>query len=315
MLVDFTCVSSDNGEISYVQNAGGAPANVVCMASKLGASTGFIGKLGRDMFGEYLNNILQTHKVDTAGVITDPNFSSTLAFVKKNEEGQREYVFFRAPEISADINLSFEEINTDIIDECKIFHFGGLSLTDEPSRSATLKAVQYAKQHGKIISFDPNWRPALWKDKDEAVDIIRTAVRYADILRISEPELQLITDCGAFIHAAAELLGIGVKILCVTQGAKGCMIATSKGIERYPSYKTVIKDTLGAGDCFLGAFLYKLSGSGKSIDELDSDDIRDMAMFSNACGALSSSKKGAIPAMPTLAEINEIMNADDPQRI
>lgn len=307
MVVDFTAAVTPDGETAYIRNAGGAPANVACMAAKLGASVGFIGKLGKDMFGDYLKGVLTENNVDTKGLIIDPKFSTTLTFVRKNDDGDRDFVFFRSPDVSADINLSFGEINKGLIDECKIFHFGAVSLTNEPSRSAALNAAEYAKEKGKIVSYDPNFRPALWKSKEEAIRTMRMALRYADIVRVSENELNLISDCGSFIPAAAELLRAGVKVLCVTQGAKGCIIATAKGIERYPSYKTKIIDTLGAGDCFLGAFLYKLCKSGKTPDELEAEDIMEMAMFSNACGALSSAKKGAIQSMPALNEILELM--------
>lgn len=307
LIVDFTYTALENNAPAYKQNAGGAPANVVCMAAKLGASAGFIGKIGRDMFGFYLKSVLAEHKVDTSGLILDPNYSTTLAFVRKDEDGGRDFVFYRSSQISADLNLRYGEVNRELIDGCKIFHFGALSLTAEPSRTATLNAVEYAKMQGKIISYDPNWRPHLWDSKENALRAMRSAIRYADIVRVSEEELQLLTDCGTLIAAAAKLLQSGVKIICVTQGAKGCIIATAKGIERYPSYKTKITDTLGAGDSFLGAFLYKLVESGKDISELSSDDIGEMAMFANACGALSSSKEGAIPSMPQRSEILELM--------
>ncbi len=307
LLIDFTYTETDNGEAAYKQNAGGAPANVVCMASKLGASAGFIGKIGRDMFGFYLKKVLQQHKIDTSGLILDPNYSTTLAFVRNSDDGDRDFVFYRNSQTSADLNIRYGEVNRKLIDECKLFHFGALSLTAEPSRTATINSVEYAKMQGKIISYDPNWRPHLWENKENAIRSMRSAVQYADIIKVSEAELQLITDCGTLIASVAKLINAGVKIICITQGAKGCIIATSKGIERYPAYKSKIVDTLGAGDSFFGAFLYKLIESGTVLEELESDEIREMAMFANACGALSSSKKGAIPAMPTIDEINKLI--------
>lgn len=313
LLVDFTCTEK-NGETIYKQNAGGAPANVVCMASKLGASTGFIGKIGRDMFGFYLKKILFENKVDTKGLILDPNYSTTLAFVRNDADGDRDFVFYRSPQTAADLNLRYGEVNRELIGECKIFHFGSLSLTAEPARTATVNAVEYAKMQGKLISYDPNWRPLLWESKETGIKAMRSAVQYADIIKVSEQELQLLTDCGALIPGVAKLLGSGVKIICVTQGAKGCIIATSKGIERYPAYKVKSVDTLGSGDSFLGAFLYKLLELGKALEELDSDDILEMAMFSNACGALCSTKQGAIPAMPEKDEIIKLMETVKPEK-
>lgn len=307
LLVDFTCIKGADGDICYKQNAGGAPANVVCMAAKLGASTGFIGKIGRDMFGFYLKKILMENKVDIKGLILDPNYSTTLAFVSNTEDGDRDFVFYRSSQTSADLNIRYGEVDRSFIDSCKIFHFGALSLTAEPARTATLNAVEYAKMQGKIISYDPNWRPHLWDSKENAIRAMRSAAQLADIIKVSESELQLLTDCGGLIPAVAKLLQSGVKIICITQGAKGCIIATAKGITRFPAYRTKTVDTLGSGDSFLGAFLYKLLETGKSLDELDGEDIEEMAMFSNACGALCASKQGAIPAMPAKEDIARLM--------
>lgn len=314
MLVDFTEIPSADGSPVYRQNAGGAPANVVCMAGKLGASAGFIGKIGRDMFGFYLKDILTKHNVDTSGLVIDPNYFTTITFVNKDNNGIRDYSFYRGSQISADMNLRYGEVNRELIDGCRIFHFGAVSLAEEPVRTATVNSVEYAKMQGKIISYAPDWRPNLWESKETAIRSMRSAVQYADILCASEHELHLITDCGTLIASAAKLFQTGVKIICVTQGAKGCIIGTPKGIERYPSYSMKTADTMGAGDSFLGAFLYKLAEFGKDIGELDAADIEEMSMFANACGALSASKVGAIDSMPGLSEIIELMktkpNAD-----
>ena len=305
LLIDFTAITEKNGDIYYKQNAGGAPANVVCMAAKLGASTGFIGKIGKDMFGNYLKGILEERKVDTRGLILDKDFSTTLAFVKNGSHGERDFVFYRKN--SADLNMKFSEVNLKLIDECKIFHFGALSLTAEPSKSATINAVEYAKAKGKIISYDPNWRPILWQSKEQAVQAMKNVLRYVDIIKVSEEELQIITDCGNLLPAIAKLLNMGIKIVCITQGAKGCIIATKSSVELYPAYKVDSVDTLGSGDSFLGGFLYKLLEKSKDITELTSDELYEMSDFANACGAITSMKHGAIPAMPDLKEVEEFM--------
>ncbi|MCM1382351.1 MAG: carbohydrate kinase, partial [Muribaculaceae bacterium] len=243
---------------------------------------------------------------DTRGVILDPNFSTTLAFVRKTEE-DRSFVFYRKN--SADVNLNFNEVKTKLVDECKILHFGSLMLTGEPSRSATVNTVEYAKQQGKIITYDPNWREALWNSKDEAVKEMRSVLRYVDIIKVSETELQVLTECANLLPAIAKLLNSGIRVVCITQGAKGCIIATKHGIERFPAFKTNTVDTLGAGDSFFGAFIARLALSGKSIDEIVMDDLREFAVYANACGALSAAKVGAIPAMPTHEEIVALIKA------
>lgn len=309
LLVDFTYTELENNEPAYKQNAGGAPANVICMASKLGASAGFIGKIGRDMFGFYLKDVLRAHNIDISGLIIDPNYKTTMAFVRKLEDGSRDFAFYRSSQLSADLNLRYGEVNRKLIDSCKIFHFSALSLTTEPCRTAVINSVEYAKMQGKLICYDPNWRPALWSSKETALTNMRSAMQYADIIMLTENELQLMTDCGTLVAAIAKLIQSGIKLICITQGAKGCIIATPKGIERYPSYAVKVADTLGAGDSFYGAFLYQLVQSGKYTDlsALDKEDIEEMAMFANACGALSSSKMGAIPSMPEKKDILELM--------
>lgn len=312
MLVDFTEVqdvkdgeSGRSADIYYKQNPGGAPANVAVMASKLGVSSGFIGKLGMDMFGKYLRDTLSAEGVDTKGLILDKDFSTTLAFVGKSSEGERDFVFYRKN--SADLNLSFSEVNLKLIDSCKLLHFGALLLTSEPSKSAVINTVEYAKQQGKIISYDPNWRERLWESKEAAVKAMRSVLMYVDVIKVSEAELQIITDCANLLPAIAKLLNDGVKVVCITQGAKGCIVATRHGIERLPTFKVETVDTLGAGDSFFGAFLSRLVISGKSMNEIEMDDLREFAMYANACGALSSTKVGAIPAMPTHEEILALM--------
>ncbi len=301
VLVDFTKSTLDSGDIIYKQNAGGAPANVAVMASKLGTSTGFIGKVGRDTFGKYLKDVLKENKVNTDGLITDSGYTTTLAFVDKNEDGKREYVFYRNN--AADANLKYSEVKKKLIDDCKILHFGSLMLTHEPSKSAAILSVEYAKQNGKIISYDPNWREQLWNSKEDAMKAMQSVLKMVDIVKVSEEELQILTDSGNMITSIAKLLGYGVKIICITQGAKGCIIATKQGIESVRAFKTETIDTLGAGDSFFGAFLSQIVKSGKELNELEMADLKGFALYANACGALSSTKSGAIPAMPTEDEI------------
>ena len=305
MLVDFTAVTAEDGSIYYKQNPGGAPANVAVMASKLGISSGFIGKLGNDMFGHYLKDTLENEGVNTKGVILDKEHSTTLAFVRREEGGDRSFVFYR--QNGADLNLSYSEVRLKLIDECKLLHFGSLLLTSEPSKSAVINTVEYAKQHGKIITYDPNWREQLWESREEAVKTMRSVLGYVDIIKVSEQELQIITDCATLLPSIAKILNSGVQVLCITQGAKGCIIATRHGIERFPSFKVETVDTLGSGDSFFGAFISRLVLSGKAIDEIEMDDLREFAVYGNACGALSSTKVGAIPAMPSHEEISALV--------
>ncbi|MGN0600843.1 MAG: carbohydrate kinase [Oscillospiraceae bacterium] len=305
ILVDLTQKISENGEITYSQSAGGASANVAVMAAKLGVPAGFIGKVGRDMFGSYLKNVLEENNVNTKGLILDDKYSTPLAFVRKNEDGEREFHFVRND--SKGSELTYAEINKRVIDNCKIFHFGSRLLTSEPSRAAVMLCAEYAKNQGKIISFDPNFRRSQWESQEDAVRTIQSAMKYVDILKVSEDELLLVSGFGNMATAIAKLIGLGVKVICITQGAKGCIVATKSGINNVPSFKAEIVDTMGAGDSFFGAFLSRISRSPKPLSEIETEELINISMYSNACGALSAGKLGAIPAMPTDEEIRALI--------
>lgn len=311
MLVDLTQKVSETGEITYTQNAGGASANVAVMAAKLGVPAGFIGKVGKDMFGRYLKNVLEENNVNTKGLILDDKYSTPLAFVSKNEDGEREYYFVRND--SEDSSLTYAEINKKLIDNCKIFHFGSRLLTSEPSRSAVMLCAEYAKEQGKIISFDPKFRRSQWESKEDAVRTIQSVMKCVDILKVSEDELLLVSGFGNMATAIAKLIGLGVKVICITQGAKGCIVATKTGINNVPSFKTDIVDTMGAGDSFFGAFLSCIAKSPKPLPSIEMEEFINISLYANACGALSARKLGAIAAMPTDEEIKELIEQNKKQ--
>lgn len=311
MLVDLAQKISETGEITYTQNAGGSSANVAVMAAKLGVPTGFIGKVGKDMFGRYLKNVLDENNVNTKGLILDDKYSTPLAFVSRNEDGEREYYFVRND--SEDASLTYGEVNKKLIDNCKIFHFGSRLLTSEPSRSAVMLCAEYAKDHGKIISFDPKFRRSQWASQDEAVRTIQNVMKCVDILKVSEDELLLVSGFGNMATAIAKLIGLGVKVICITQGAKGCIVATKTGINNVPSFKTELVDTMGAGDSFFGAFLSRIAKSAKPLSALETEDLIGISVYANACGALSARKLGAIAAMPTDEEIRALIEQNKKQ--
>lgn len=305
MLVDFTQKISASGDINYTQSAGGAAANVAVMAAKLGVSSAFMGKVGKDMFGCYIKNVLEENKVITKGLILDNAYSTPLAFVSRNDEGEREYYFVRRE--SDATSFTYAEMNKRLIDDCKIFHFGSRLLNAEPSRSAAMLCAEYAKEKGKIISFDPNFRRSHWESEADAIRTIQSAVRLVDILKVSEDELRLVSGYGNLATGIAALLGFGVKIICITQGAKGCIVATKTGINSVAPFETDIVDTMGAGDSFFGAFLSRVAKSSKSLDDFDMDDLIEFSVYANACGALSAGKTGAITSMPSDSDIRELI--------
>ena len=226
VLIDFTpCGVSEAGMALFEQNPGGAPANVLAAVSNLGQKPAFIGKVGDDMHGALLKDTLDRIGVDTSGMVVDPNYFTTLAFVSL-KNGERSFSFARKP--GADTQLTSEEINLDVVRNTKIFHCGSLSLTDEPARSATFFAVKEAKEAGAVISYDPNYRALLWKSEEEAVKHMRSMIPYADIMKISDEETVLLSGKSDPKEAAEVLLNQGVDCVIVTLGKDGALLKTKQ---------------------------------------------------------------------------------------
>lgn len=305
LLIDFTPVLKDGEKPCYEQNPGGAPPNVLAMVSKLGGRAAFIGKVGKDKFGDYLVKTLEEFNIDTSGVVYSKSITTTLAFVHLDSNGERSFSFCRNP--GADLLLEENEVDYSLIDKCNIFHFGSLSFTDEPARTTVLKAVQYAKQNNKIISYDPNYRPALWKTEKAAVEGMRIGLGYADILKLSEEEAILLTGKKDYKSAADYLVGNKVKLVLITIGEKGSYYANSKSNGLVDSFKVKCIDTTGAGDAFMGSMLFKLSKSKKRIEDLSKENITEMLRHSNACAALCVGARGGIPSMPTNKSISHLL--------
>ena len=303
ILIDFTWQGvSDTGQTLFAQNPGGAPANV---AEKLGAHTAFIGKAGKDMHGEFLKSVLEKEKVDTKGMLLDENYFTTLAFVSVAENGERSFSFARKP--GADTKIEKEEINVDILDKTTLFHVGSLSLTEQPARNTTHYAIRRAKEKGSIISYDPNYRASLWKDKKTAKEQMRSLIPYVDLMKISDEETELLTGKEKPEEAAKLLFEKGVKIVVVTLGSKGAYLYCKEGGLQIPGFVSKVADTNGAGDSFWGGFLYRISKSGKKPEEFTLNELKEYVRFGNAVASLCVEKKGAIPAMPTLMEVRERM--------
>ena len=305
VLIDFTpCGVSEAGMALFEQNPGGAPANVLAAVSNLGQKPAFIGKVGDDMHGALLKDTLDRIGVDTSGMVVDPNYFTTLAFVSL-KNGERSFSFARKP--GADTQLTSEEINLDVVRNTKIFHCGSLSLTDEPARSATFFAVKEAKAAGAVISCDPNYRALLWKSEEEAVKHMRSMIPYADIMKISDEETVLLSGKSDPKEAAEVLLNQGVDCVIVTLGKDGALLKTKqvevqvKGKDRKPV------DTTGAGDSFWGGILSRLALNNVKPADLTEAQAEEYLKFANAVAGLCVEKRGAIPAMPTLEQVmNEL---------
>jgi len=307
LLVDFTQAGfSGAGMRLFEQNAGGAVANVVCALARLGKKTAFIGKVGQDMHGAFLRSTLEACGVDTQGLSEDRDAFTTLAFVELSESGERRFSFARKP--GADTRLAPEDLTEDLLVDTRIFHYGSLSLTDEPARSATWRAIRVARSGGALISYDPNYRASLWPGEAEAVKWMREGLRLANCVKLSEEEAVLLSGETKLSKAAAHFLKLGPSCVVVTQGERGAA-AFLRG--RGASVVTVqaqavpvqAVDTTGAGDAFWGAFLYRLLEEGAFPEELDKDRLAGALRFANAAASLVVQRRGGIPAMPTLEEI------------
>ncbi len=304
LLIDFTQIPSDNVDTRcFQQNPGGAPANVLAVLAKYGVKCAFIGKVGKDMFGEFLRDQLQAMSIDCRSLIMDSEHNTTLAFVALDDKGDRSFNFYRNH--GADTCLLPEEINLEIINQCKIFHFGTLSMTHEPSLSATVKALEYAKTCGKLISFDPNYRALLWKDEDSAIKAMKYGLSYSDMAKLSIEEAQMVTGETEPENFLKELFKYGLSFVAITMGPRGCIYATKEFMGSYPEFPAHVVDTTGAGDTFWGTFLAKFLENGETFEEVSVEKISNMVLMANIAAGMSTEKKGSIPSIPDLDKVIE----------
>lgn len=306
LLIDFTESGvSKNGMKLFEQNPGGAPANLLTAVSHMGYKTAMIGKIGSDMHGSFLKKTLEKEGICTDYIVEDDSVFTTLAFVAINENGERRFSFARKP--GADTRLAASELNCQAIQDCRIFHFGSLSLTDEPARSATIQAVKTAKEAGAWISFDPNYRASLWKKERDAVEEIQAVLSYADMLKISDEESVLLTGKTDCWQAADELLRQGPKLIAITLGSQGVYLANHENHEQIAGFPAEVVDTTGAGDSFWGGFLSKYLEYQMDMQEMTWDNWRACAKLGNAMASLCVQKRGGIPAVPIKSEVVGIL--------
>lgn len=301
ILIDLTQTGTANGVPQYAANPGGAPANAAVAASRMGCKTAFVGRVGADAFGLQLRAVLEKDGIDLSGMSVDEDVPTTLAVVSVNETGERSFRFYRSP--GADVTLCREHIPNELLKSCRFLHFGSVSLTANPSRSAVLEAVKYAKEHGAIISYDPNYRPALWKDIKTAVEWMRRGVELADIVKISDEETELLTDFPDYVRAAELLMKKGVKLALITLGAKGAYFCCKGGCGVVPGFPVKVADTNGTGDTFLGSMLSRLAVLDKPLDEITGAEVENAVRFANRAASLTAGRPGAIPAIATLDEV------------
>ena len=297
LLIDFTCVSKDGeGYPTMAAHPGGAPANFLAALAKFGTSAALLGKVGNDAFGKLLVGTLEQAGIGTSGIIMTDDVFTTLAFVTLDETGNREFSFSRKP--GADTCLRYDELNMELIDNAKVFHFGTLSLTDEPARTTTYKAVEYAKAAGKLITYDPNLRKPLWKDLEEAKKQLIWGMTKADVVKISDEEVEFLWGLGVEEGADYILKNFDVKLVFVTCGADGCYFKNAVASGNVPSLSGIkVVDTTGAGDIFGGSAVYKLLQTGKAPETLNADELREVVTFACTSAGLSTTKPGGISSV------------------
>jgi len=307
LLIDFTESGlSAQGNPLWEANPGGAPCNVLAMLNRLDRRTAFIGKVGRDVYGDQLRRVVTDAGIDTSALFTDPEVHTTLAVVHTLPNGDRDFSFYRNP--GADMMLRAEELPAGLLQGCRIFHFGTLSMTHEGVREATKKAVRMAKEAGALISFDPNLRPPLWDSESNAKENIAWGLAHADIVKIADNEIVFMTGETDYDRGAATLLRQhpNIRLLNVTLGAEGALSFCGGHRVFVPAFRlggTI--ETTGAGDTFCACVLHDVLCHG--LEDRDDESLSAMLRFANAAAYLVTTKKGAIRSMPARQDIQSLL--------
>ncbi len=304
ILIDLTQTGCNSAGIpQYSANPGGAPANLAVAASRLGASTTFIGKVGADAFGNFLTDCLKSNQVDTSYMLTDSHYNTTLAIVSVSNTGERSFSFYRSH--GADTQLTIDEVKENALSSTRFLHFGSVSLTTEPCSLATIHAVQTAKKHGALISYDPNYRASLWSDEATAIHKMKEPLSLVDILKVSDEELPLFTGTSD-LEAGSRYLSetYGISLILITLGADGAFYRFGELTGTVAGVPCKVADTNGAGDTFFGA---ALAGLVKlpSLTSLTKEHLENIIAYANRAASLTTSRSGAIPAMPYFHELEE----------
>lgn len=315
LLIDFVALERDTtvGQAETFQKAsGGAPANVAVGCAKLGVPTAFITQLGDDPFGHFLKATLDENGVDTSGVVFTSEANTMLAFVAVDASGERDFAFYRNP--SADMLMEVDDLNTALLEQADIFHFGSITLIHEPMATTTLSAVRKARESGAIVTYDPNLRHVLWPSADAARDGMMRGLFEAHIAKMNEGELAFLLEEIALggtedmVDAARDLWHDRLKLLIITLGEHGCIAVTPTDYWMMPAFDIVVEDLIGAGDGFMAGILSALHEAGDIEAVMDDESMQAMLRRANAIGGITATRRGGIPALPTLDEIEDILS-------
>lgn len=306
LLIDFTENGlSGQGNTIFEANPGGAPCNVLAMLKQLGRKTAFMGKVGVDIFGNKLKGVLDEVGIDTSALLMDPDVRTTLAFVQTFADGDRDFSFYRNP--GADMMLTEGEVDEEMLAQCRVFHFGTLSMTHDEVRKATKKAIAIAKENGAVISFDPNLRPPLWSSLDLAKEQVDYGLRQCDVLKISDNEIQWFTGKEDYDEGIKVLQDTyHIPLILLSMGKEGSRAYyRDLRVERAPYLQENTIETTGAGDTFGGSCLNFVLEYG--LDGLDEEKLSYMLSFANAAASLITTRKGALRVMPKPEEVEKLM--------
>ena len=308
LLIDFTeNGTSAQGNPMMEANPGGAPCNVLSMLCRLGKTTAFIGKVGKDMFGTQLRNAITEVGISAEGLVTDPEVNTTLAFVHTFPDGDREFSFYRKP--GADMMISESDLKPELIENCKIFHFGSLSMTHEICRQATHAAINMAKKAGALISYDPNLREPLWNSLDEAKVQIAYGMEHCDIMKISDNEIQWFTgkeDYDEGIQVLQDTYHIPMILLSLgKEGSRAYVNGLRVEVPAFVQENTI--ETTGAGDTFCANVLNYVLEHDLDLASFTEENLKEMLTFANAGASIITTRKGALRVMPTREEIQAFL--------
>lgn len=308
LLIDFTTTgATPEGKPNYTGNPGGAPPNAVAAVAKLGGKAAFMSRVSTDSFGQFLKDTLQQLKIDTTGVVSDLKHNTTLAFVHNAPSGERSFSFYRTG--CADAMYAPEDVNEQVLCRSKVFQLGSLMMSTPSGKAATMRALQLAKEHGVLISFDPNLRPNIWEDESQMIPCVKQVLPLADMVKISIEEARELTG-HQLVQTTAKILMQdypNIKLLLITLGEQGCYYCTQSFDGSVPAYQVSAVDTTGCGDAFTGGVIYVLNQQNTPLWELGQEQIQQAVRFGCAVGALVATQYGGILSMPTLQQVQTLL--------
>jgi fructokinase len=289
----------------FLKAPGGAPANVAVGLQRLGVSTRFIGQVGKDPFGDWLREIIEREGVDVEYLLQTAAARTTMAFVATRKDGKKDICFYRNP--GADALFPLEAATRGVLLDAKVFHCGSVSLSQSPSREAQFELAMLARANGILVSFDPNWRPSMWNDHEEARQLIWDMMKLCDIAKVADEEWEFVTGTRDMEKGALKIREAGPKLVVVTRGADGAYYNCEAACGEVAGFRVEAVDTLGAGDAFVAGLLSQLLEYSVFDAALTEENLEAALRFSNACGAIATQKAGAIPSLPALSQVEDFL--------